>query len=420
MAGEKMLDSRASWYRLGLLLLVSSIGGVGMWSVVVTLPAVQAEFGVARAGAALPYTLTMLGFAAGGVVMGRASDRYGIARVVAIAGAMLAAGYALASRADNVRTYALVHGVLIGMLGSGALFGPVMANASLWFHRRRGVAVAIAAAGNYLAGAIWPPIVAAATQSYGWRATEFGIGAVMLLTVPPLAWWLRGPSPVQQGAVGPGAAAATSQERLGLSPGLLLTLLVAAGLGCCVAMSMPQVHLVAYCADLGYGPARGAEMLSLMLGLGIISRVGSGWVADRIGGLPTLLAGSMLQLTSLSLFLFFDTLTSLYVVAGLFGLFQGGIVPSYAIIVREYLPASGAGAKVGLVLAATVVGMALGGWMSGEIFDRTGSYRLAFANGIGWNLVNGALAGTLLWRAHRRGTTGGLSATRPTVTTMRA
>jgi MFS family permease len=397
-----MLDSRASWVRLGLLLLVSSIGGVGMWSVVVTLPAVQAEFGVARAGAALPYTLTMLGFAAGGVVMGRASDRFGIAHVVAIAGVMLATGYALASRTHDLLIYALVHGALIGMLGSGALFGPVMADASLWFRRRRGLAVAVAAAGNYVAGAVWPPIVAAATQSYGWRATELGIGVIMLLTILPLAWLLRAPPPVQQGAAGASAAAATSQARLGLAPGVLLTLLVVAGLGCCIAMSMPQVHIVAYCADLGYGPARGAEMLSLMLGLGIISRVGSGWVADRVGGLPTLLVGSMLQFASLSLFLFFDSLTSLYVISGLFGLFQGGIVPSYAIIVREYLPARGAAAKVGLVLAATIVGMALGGWMTGEIFDRTGSYRLAFANGIAWNLVNGAIAATLLWRAHHR------------------
>ncbi len=397
-----MLDSRASWARLGLLLLVSSIGGVGMWSVVVTLPAVQAEFGVARAGAALPYTLTMLGFAAGGVVMGRATDRFGIARVAAFAGMVLAAGYALASRTHDLLTYASVHGVLIGMLGSGALFGPVMADASLWFRRRRGLAVSIAAAGNYVAGAVWPPVVAAATQSFGWRATEFGIGAAMLLTIPALAWLLRAPPPAQHGAVGAGMAASTPRARLGLAPGVLLALLVAAGLGCCVAMSMPQVHIVAYCGDLGYGPARGAEMLSLMLGLGIVSRVGSGWIADRIGGLPTLLAGSVLQLASLSLFLFFNSLASLYVISGLFGLFQGGIVPSYAIIVREYFPARGAGAKVGLVLAATVVGMALGGWMTGEIFDHTGSYRLAFANGIAWNLMNGAIAAALLWRAHLR------------------
>jgi len=406
-----MLDSRASWARLGVLLLVSSIGGVGMWSVVVTLPAVQAEFGAARAGAALPYTMTMLGFAAGGVIMGRAADRFGIARAVAVASVMLAAGYVLASRTHDLLTYALVHGVLIGMLGSGALFGPVMADASLWFRRRRGLAVSIAAAGNYVAGAVWPPIVAAATQSYGWRTTELGIGAAMLLTVLPLAWFLRASPPVQAETGTASPALATSRARLGLSPGLLLTLLIIAGLGCCVAMSMPQVHIVAYCGDLGYGPARGAEMLSLMLGLGIVSRVASGWVADRIGGLPTLLVGSVLQGASLSLFLFFDSLTSLYVISGLFGLFQGGIVPSYAIIAREYFPAREAGAKIGIVLGATIVGMALGGWLTGEIFDRTGSYTLAFANGIAWNLMNGAIAALLVWRARMR-QGGGSSRTR--------
>ena len=396
-----MLDSRASWARLAILLLVSSIGGVGMWSVVVTLPAVQAEFGVARAAAALPYTLTMLGFAAGGVVMGRAADRFGIARTVAAAAVMLGAGYALASAMPGLSAYALAHGVLIG-LGAGALFGPVMADASLWFHRRRGLAVAIAASGNYIAGAIWPPIVAAATQAYGWRTTELAIGATLIILVLPLAWLLRTPAPAQPAESNAALGTPLSQTRLGLPPGRLLALLVAAGLGCCVAMSMPQVHIVAYCADLGYGPARGAQMLSLMLGLGIISRIASGWVADRIGGLPTLLAGSLLQGASLLLFLFFDSLTSLYVISGLFGLFQGGIVPSYAIIAREYFPARGIGAKIGLVLAATIIGMALGGWMTGVIFDRTGSYQLAFANGIGWNLMNGTIAALLLWRARAR------------------
>ena len=399
-----MLDSRASWARLGVLLLVSAIGGVGMWSVVVTLPAVQAEFGAARAGAALPYTATMLGFAAGGVVMGRAADRFGIARTVAAAGVALAAGYALASRTHGLLAYALVHGVLIGTLGAGALFGPVMADASLWFRRRRGLAVAVAAAGNYVAGAVWPPIVAAATEAYGWRAAELGIGAAVLITLLPLAWFLRARPPVQAEAGSAGPALAASRARLGLSPGLLLALLTVAGLGCCVAMAMPQVHIVAYCGDLGYGPARGAEMLSVMLAFGIVSRVASGWVADRIGGLPTLLAGSVLQGASLSLFLFFDSLASLYVISGLFGLFQGGIVPSYAIIVRECFPAREAGAKVGLVLGATVIGMALGGWMTGAIFDRTGSYRLAFANGIVWNVLNGAVVAWLTWRARvRRG-----------------
>ncbi len=396
-----MIDSRASWMRLGLLLLASSVGGVGLWSVVVTLPAVQAEFAADRAGAALPYTLTMIGFAAGGILMGRATDRFGLARTLAAGAVALGGGYVLASQAGSLLVYAVAHGALIGMLGSGATFGPLMADASLWFRRRRGLAVSIAAAGNYVAGAFWPPVVAAMTARYGWRATEFGVGIAVLAVLLPLCLFLRARPPVEDDhhVVTSSSAAARTQAKLGLSPGALQGLLALAGLCCCVAMSMPQVHLVAYCGDLGYGPARGATMLSLMLGLGIISRIGSGWVADRVGGLATLLLGSVLQGLSLSLYLFFDSVTSLYVISGLFGLFQGGIVPSYAIIARTYFPAREAGARVGVVLGATIIGMALGGWLSGVIFDHTGSYRLAFANGVAFNLLNGVIALALVLRA---------------------
>ena len=181
-----------------------------------------------------------------------------------------------------------------------------------------------------------------------------------------------------------------------LPPGAFQALVAFAGIACCVAMSMPQVHIVAYCADLGYGPARGAEVLSLMLLLGVVSRLISGVIADRIGGLGTLLLGSSLQALALVFYLPFDGLVSLYVVSAIFGLSQGGIVPSYALIVREYFPAREAGARVSLVLMATVAGMALGGWLSGEFYDLTGSYQAAFLNGIAWNLVNMAIAFWLL------------------------
>jgi MFS family permease len=199
-----------------------------------------------------------------------------------------------------------------------------------------------------------------------------------------------------------GHSAARRQAELPFSPATLQVLLCIAGIACCVAMSMPQVHLVAYCGDLGYGAARGAEMLSLMLGFGIVSRIASGFIADRIGGVRTLLLGSVLQGTALFLYLFFDGLTSLYVISALFGLFQGGIVPSYAIIIREYFPPREAGTRIGLVLMATLVGMALGGWMSGAIFDLTGSYQAAFLNGLGWNLLNVSIAAWLLLRSRVR------------------
>ena len=197
-------------------------------------------------------------------------------------------------------------------------------------------------------------------------------------------------------------AAAERHAALPVSPATLQVLLCIAGVACCVAMSMPQVHIVAYCGDLGYGPARGAQMLSLMLGFGIVSRLAFGWISDHIGGLRTLLLGSTLQMIALVLFLPFKGLVSLYVVSALFGLFQGGIVPSYALIVREHFTPGEAGARVGTVLMATLFGMALGGWMSGAIFDLTGSYRAAFANGIAWNLLNMGIVAALLYRLRTR------------------
>ncbi len=394
-------DGRASWLRLAIAVAMVTVGGSGMWCVVVALPAVQAEFGVDRSAASLPYTLLMIGIAAGGMMLGRLSDRFGIVPVSFGGGALLALGFVLSGLAPNLATFALVHGLLIG-IGCSASFGPIMADISFWFIRRRGIAVAIVASGNYVAGAIWPPVVQHLIGAIGWRQTLMCVGAVCLCTLLPLALALgrhpTRPLPSLPPVAGSGAARAEIQPSAGLRPGLVQTLLVIAGISCCVAMSMPQVHIVAYCGDLGYGPAKGAEMLSLMLGFGIISRVASGFVADRIGGLLTLLVGSALQCVALVLYMLFDSLASLYVISILFGLFQGGIVPSYAIIVRELFPASEAGQRVGMCIAATLVGMALGGWLSGWIFDLTGSYHAAFGNGVAWNVVNQAIILFLIMR----------------------
>ena len=386
-------DSSRAWMRLGLAILASTVGGVGMWSVVVILPTVQADFGVARAGASFPYTLTMIGFAFGGIAMGWLADRRGVATPLALGACLLAIGYALSALAPSITLFALAQGLFIG-LGSSASFGPAIADISQVFEKRRGIAVALCASGNYLSGAIWPSIIEHFVGTVGWRTTHFGIAIACLLTLLPLAYLLRGRT------LSPGVPAAgvahIALRPLSISRPVLQVLLLFAGLSCCVAMSMPQVHIVAYCGDLGYGVARGAQMLSLMLAMGIISRVASGFVADRLGGLATLLIGSFLQGVALLAYLWADGLTSLFIVSGLFGLFQGGIVPSYAIIVREYFPAHEAGSRVGLVLMATIFGMALGGWLSGLIFDYTGSYRMAFLNGIAWNLVNVTIAAFLL------------------------
>jgi MFS family permease len=395
-------DSPAAWLRLAAAVVIGTIGGSGMWAVVVALPAVQAEFGVARADASLPFTFTMIGFAFGGVAMGKLSDRFGIVRPVVLGTLALTLGYLLAgAAASNLWEFALAYGLLIGG-GSSVTFGPLMADLSYWFVRRRGIAVALVASGNYFAGALWPPIVQHFIAADGWRSTHVGIGLFSVATMLPLTLVLRGRPSMRRATAGADAAARSARGTLALSPNALQALLCVAGLACCVAMSMPQVHLVAYCGDLGYGVARGAEMLSLMLAFGIVSRIGSGVIADRIGGVATLVMGSVLQGTALLLYLLFDGLVSLFVISALFGLFQGGIVPMYAVIIRDYFPPREAATRLGLVLMATLFGMALGGWGSGLIFDLTGSYRAAFANGLAWNLVNLTIAVTLLLRSRPR------------------
>ena len=390
-------ESAYAWWRLLAAVLLAAIGGVGLWSIVVTLPTVQAEFGVARAGATFPYTLTMLGFMVGGVLMGHVADRWGVMVPAIIAALALAAGYTATAFATSIGQFALFYAGLIGLLGSCAVFGPLVADTSLWFTRRRGIAVALCASGNYFAGALWPPVLQHFIADYGWRATHLGIAVFCLVTMLPLTLALRRPPPSQ--AASASAQAAGDLARLGVSPGRLQGLLVLAGVACCVAMSMPQVHIVAYCVDLGYGAARGAEMLSLMLACGVVSRLASGFITDRIGAPAMLLLGGSLQAVALSLFLPFDSLASLYVLSAVFGLFQGGIVPSYAIIVRQFFPPQQAGWRVSLVLSATVAGMGLGGWLSGVIFDATASYDLAVINGLAWNGLNMAIAAWLWWRS---------------------
>ena len=395
-----LTDSGYAWWRLAVSLAISTVGGVGLWSVVVTLPAIEAEFGLGRGSAALPYTATMIGFAFGGIIMGRLADRFGIFIPLVFGTVMLGIGYIVAAQAESMLTFALAQSLLIGMLGSAATFGPLVADVSLWFEKRRGLAVAVVASGNYLSGTIWPPILTHAIETIGWRQAHMGIGVICVVTMLPLAFLLRRRADTSEKPTSAGGSR-LSPPPANMSLRTIQILLIVAGLACCIAMSMPQVHIVAYCGDLGYGVARGAEMLSIMLGLGVVSRIASGFLADKIGGLGTLILGSMLQCMALLLYIPFDGLISLYVVSALFGLAQGGIVPSYAMIVRQYFPAREAGTRVSLVLMTTVVGMAIGGWMSGEIYDLTGSYQAAFMNGIAWNLLNMSIAFWLLigtWR----------------------
>jgi MFS family permease len=391
-------DSRRAWTRLAVAVLIGSLGSVGMWSVVVALPVVQTEFAASRGTASLAFTMVMLGFGSGGVLTGKVADRYGIVTAIGLGVGILGVGYIGAGMSSSIWQFILVH-FAIG-LSAAATFGPLMAEASHWFNRYRGLAVTIAASGNYIGGTIWPPLVNWGMQSFGWRSTHIAIGIFTAVAMALAVVWLR----VLMGAGTQRSHVNAPPPRvdLRLSTNTLTVILSLASIACCVAMAMPQVHIVAYCGDLGYGAARGAEMLSLMLGFGIISRIGSGFLADKIGGIRTLLIGSIAQGSALLFYLFFDGLTSLYIISAMFGLFQGGIVPSYAIIVREAMPASEAATRVGIVIFASVFGMSFGGWVSGVIFDSTGSYAAAFLNGLAWNALNITIMVGLLIRARQR------------------
>ncbi|MBT4284423.1 MAG: MFS transporter [Rhodobacteraceae bacterium] len=393
MASSTQHDSLYSWLRLAISLMIAIVGNAGMWAIILVLPSVQSEFGIDRASASLPFTLTMLGFALGNFYMGKLADRYNISTVLLFSSIILALCFIFAAQSSSILSLALIQFV-IGF-GTGASFGPVIADTSIWFLKKRGIAVALAASGNYLSGVVWPIFTRDLLLNYGWRTVYLVLAIAAVLIMAPLSLALKR----KISAESTQADDLISQNRAQstqLSPKSLQLFLGLAGLACCVAMSMPQVHIVAFCVDLGFGSTVGGNMLSLMLAGGIVSRIVSGFLADKIGGLRTLLIGSGLQCIALFLYLPFNGLVSLYLVSLIFGLSQGGIVPSYAIVVREHMPAKEAGARVGFVLMMTIVGMALGGWLSGWIYDLSGSYTLAFWNGILWNLLNLVIIFSLL------------------------
>ena len=383
--------------RLVAALLLVTISGAAMYATIVALRPMSFEFGVGRGVAAIPYMMFMAASGIGGVMMGRLADRFGVIMPALIASITLPAGMIAAAHADAFWQFCLALGVLSGLLGTSAMFAPIASDISLWFTKRRGLAVAVVITGSYLAGALWPPVVQASLDARGWRETFVMLGSILICVMLPLSGLLyRKPALLSAPTASP--ATGSAFRPLNLAPGTLQSLICAAGIGCCVAMAMPQVHIVAHVADLGYAAQRGAEMLSLMLGFGIVSRICSGWISDRIGGLRTLLLGSVLQALVLATFLGADGLTVLYVVSAAFGLSQGGIVPSYTIIIRTFFPANQAGRRVGLSMLSTFMGMALGGWIAGALFDLAGSYTASFINAVAFNILNMAIVATLVRR----------------------
>ncbi len=377
-------DSTHSWFRAFLLFILAIIGTVGMWSVVVFIPEIEKEFKVDRGTSSLLYAATMIGFGFGTVIIGKIFDKHGIKKPIVIASISLIISYYLYS--ISLYFWNLLFLQVFMGFAAAAFFGPAMADITNFFNDRRGLALSIVASANYVAGASWPLLISFVLNFVDWRTTHFWISIFCLLSMLPILGFLKNYKNIQNEEVN--IISSKDEPSIKLSNNQLQIILMFAGVCCCVAMSMPQVHMVALCVDNGFGLQVGTEILAVMLYSGMISRILFGFLSDKIGPLPTILLGSFLQMISLVFFLPFNSQLSLYMVSLMFGLSQGGIVPAYAIIIRKYLPLQQAGVRVGLVLGATIVGMALGGWISGEIFDLTQSYYLAFVNGILWNFLN--------------------------------
>lgn len=391
-------DSPAAWRRLVLAFAVGTIGNAGNWTAVTLMPVLQQEFDLSRAEASWPYIAIMTGFLLASPVLGRWSDRVGIAPVLAASALLCAAGFILGGLSGQFPVYLMTQ-FLVG-IGTAAGFAPLTAELSHWFARHRGLALGIAGTSAYVAGLFWSALIPRLLTITGWQQVQMIIGASMFLMLP-LAFAMRGRAPASALRAADQIAAQNS-ARAGLRPGTVTLLLGLTGFGCCLAMAMPQVHILAHCIDLGFTLSQGGGLISAMMLAGISSRVGVGFLIDRIGALKILIAALALQALSLVLFALSSGMVSLYVMAVVFGLAQGGLLPAYPLIVREFLPARDAGSVMGRVIMATLVGMSAGSWISGRLYDASGSYTLPLSLGVLVSLGAMGLAGFLLARSLRR------------------
>jgi MFS family permease len=394
----------------GWLVVIASMAMVSMafgamYLIVVGMVPVSQEMGWPRSVPSLANGLNWAGAGLGGVLMGWFADRHGAWRSAIIGGVSLAAGCVLAGSMQGEWALYASHLLLLGAFGKGALMVPLLSNATLWFDRNRGFALAVVGSGQSIAGMLLPPIFRYAMDEAGWRAVMIGYGIACLAVILPLSLLLRrpppavgAPLPAPQPTPLPGDDAVAFVRRAVPSLTLLHALVCLAIIGCCVAMAMPIVHLMAHAIDLGFSAARGAEMLSLLLAGGFVSRLGFGLLADRIGGLRTILIGSVGQAATLSLFIWIDGLTGLYLAALAFGLAFGGLVTTYSLVARELFPLSEVGWRIGVILLCGTLGMAGGGYLGGLVFDLAGSYRIAFLTGVVFNLVNLVIVLGLVFR----------------------
>jgi len=388
-------------------LLFMMVGTGSVYFLVVALKLITTEFDWPRAVPSIGYALQYFGAGVGGIFMGYVLDRAGLAIPTLLGASMIGAGAILTSFVSSPWQLYVIYGVMMGFLGRSALFSPLMANITRWFDHKKSMAAGVVGSGQGLAGALWPPVFQYFFDAVGWRQTACLYGLFALATMLPLVLILR-QKPPQPEAAAPAPVGSVARRyippvRPALSPRAMQASLSIASIGCCVAMSLPLAHVVSHVSDIGYAPARGAEVLSLMLACAALSSFfGVGFLGGRFGGLRAIFVFSSAQALFLATLAFVDSLTAIYIAAALFGAGYGGILPCYPVIVREHLPAPEVGRRTGLIILFAGGGMALGAWLGGAIFDLTGSYRMAFLIGVAFNLGNLAIIGSLIWRTRLR------------------
>jgi MFS family permease len=401
-AGRGSIEDRSSWIAAGITLAILSVSFGAPLIIVVGLKTMQEQLGTDRSILALAGAFVWMGTGLGGIVMGRLADRIGM-RVTALIGAtMMAAGLAL-SATGRIWAIFVGHGVLIGMVGNGALFPPLVTYVSRWFDRRRGTAIALISSGQYIAGIVWPFLFERAMARFGWQATMLGYAAVVLATILPLAFLFLRPPPEAAHAVPASSVRRRRADVLGMRSNTVQALLCLAGFLCCVPMALPTSHLVAFCSDAGIPPADGAAMLSVLLGSAFVSRQFWGAFADRYGGLRTVFAGSACQALAIAAFLVTRNEAGLFAISAAFGLGFSGIIPAYVVAMRELFPSAEASWRVPLFLFTGMGGMAFGSWFAGMLYDRFGYYAPAFGAGALFNIANLAVIGFLAARQWGRG-----------------
>jgi MFS family permease len=391
------VETRSSWVIASIVLVLMAIAFGAPWITVVALKNIAAEVHGERSVPAFASALMWIGSGFGGIVMGRIAERVGVRWTVICGSVMIAVGLVLSTLGPSLPLY-VGQGLFVGLIGIGGINAPFYVYVSQWFDRRRGSALALISSGAYLAGTIWPPIFASAIAAFGWRHTmQYYAAFELVLIVPAAALFLRPPPAVAHHAA-PVRAAATTRSVLGWPPNVIFTLQMCAIFTCCVPMSMPQAHLVAFCSDLGISPAHGAAMVSVLLGSAFFSRQLWGVISDRIGGLYTMLLGSGCQALGMAAFLLTQDETGLFTVAALFGFGFSGLVPANVLASRELFPVGEAYWRIPTLLLCSGSGMAAGGWIAGILYGYFGFYAPAFATGLGINLLNFTLVATLALR----------------------